>query len=161
MSDAWIRDFLRWLDVIPGRNWLDVGCRLMDGILAGYMPTAVTGVAPSDQQLESARARITDPRARFDTSDPLKLQFDTGSFDVAVAGLSLASVPDPAALAAELRRVIWPAGIVGLCLLDAASLTPRQLEDAFRAAGLNAVQTRAIDTGHPGLPTAWAVKGIR
>lgn len=44
-------EFLDWLDVAPGRRWLDVGCgtgALTTAILTRCDPDAVIGVDPSE-----------------------------------------------------------------------------------------------------------------
>jgi SAM-dependent methyltransferase len=91
-------EFLVWLDVPPGRRWLDVGCgtgALSTAILDGCGPTQVVGIDPSPAHVDWAVAHVSDARARFEVADaahlpPLRV-------DVAVAGLVLNFVPDPGA----------------------------------------------------------------
>ena len=50
--------FLAWLDIAPGRRWLDVGCgtgALAGEIIATRAPASVTGVEPSQGFLATAR----------------------------------------------------------------------------------------------------------
>jgi SAM-dependent methyltransferase len=174
-------EFVDWLAVEPGRRWLDVGCgtgALTATILARADPAEVVGVDPSPAQLESAERDIRDARARFVVGDAGRLP--AAEFDVAVSGLVLNFVPDPgAAVAAMVERV--PSGAVGAYVWDyagrmelmrrfwdaAAALDPGAaardeasqfpichpdaLAAQWRDAGLDGVETRAIDA-----PTVFA-----
>lgn len=115
--------FVRWLGVPAGRRWLDVGCgtgALTSTVLRAGDPAEVTGVDPSDGFLTRARQGIDDPRARFSVGDARELSFPDGHFDVAVSGLVLNFVPEPAAAAGELARVTAPGGVVAAYLWDYA-----------------------------------------
>lgn len=119
-------EFLTWLDVIPGRNWLVVGSGadasgLEQAIANDHRPSAVT----SFEMLQGGR-----------------LPFVEGTFDVAVAVLAQAPL---VGLLEEMRRVIFPSGTVGICVLEAA--TPRAMEALLHHAGLHAVQTLRLQNG--------------
>ena len=61
--------FLDWLEVPPGRTWLDVGCgtgALSGAILERSAPRAVTGIDRSESYVSWARDRVRDPRALRD-----------------------------------------------------------------------------------------------
>ncbi|SDJ17341.1 Methyltransferase domain-containing protein [Lentzea albidocapillata subsp. violacea] len=110
-------EFLRWLDVPPGRTWLDVGCgtgALTEAVLAHTRPAAVTGVDPSEGFLQRARDRVPD--ARFAIGDATDLGERTA--DVVVSGLVLTFVPDAAQAVGEFARV---APCVGSYVWDYAS----------------------------------------
>jgi SAM-dependent methyltransferase len=178
------RDFLLWLDRPAGLEWLDVGCgtgALSASILASAAPKAVIGVDPSEGLLALARAQIDGPRARFQAGDAQPLPLPDAATDVAVSGLVLNFVPDPARAIGEMRRVVRPGGTVALYVWDyagrmqlmrhfwdaALALDPaaRPLDEAARfpicrpgpladlltAAGLEAVRATAID-----VPTVFA-----
>jgi SAM-dependent methyltransferase len=105
--------FVRGLDVPASRRWLDVGCgtgALTAAVLTAADPAEVAGVDPSGGFLATARERVTDPRASFTLADARELPFPDDRFDVAVSGLVLNFVPDPAAAAAEIKRVTVPGG---------------------------------------------------
>jgi SAM-dependent methyltransferase len=177
------RDFLRWLDLPAGLEWLDAGCgtgALSASILAAAEPKAVTGVDPSEGFLALARAQIDDSRARFKAGDAQALPLPDAAADVAVSGLVLNFVPDPARAVGE-RRVVRPGGTVALYVWDYASqmqlvrhfwdaavaldpaaraldeaarfpiCRPGPLADLLAAAGLEAVSTTALD-----VPTVFA-----
>ncbi|GHH41164.1 class I SAM-dependent methyltransferase [Lentzea cavernae] len=110
-------EFLRRLDVPPGRTWLDVGCgtgALTEAVLAHAHPAAVVGVDPSEGFLEVARARVPD--ARFAVGDATDL--GGRNADVVVSGLVLTFVPDAAAAVGEFARA---APYVGSYLWDYTS----------------------------------------
>jgi SAM-dependent methyltransferase len=178
------RAFVAWLNRPAGLEWLDVGCgtgALSAGMLAAADPKAVIGVDPSDGFLDSARALLDDPRARFEQGDAEALPLADAAVDVAVSGLVINFVPAPARAVGELRRVVRPGGTVALYVWDyagkmqlmryfwdaAVALDPaaQALDEAVRfpicrpgplselmtAAGLEAVTTTAID-----VPTVFA-----
>ena len=196
--------FVPWLEIEPGLAWLDVGCgtgALSRTILALAQPKKVVGVDPSEafvgfaRQLAdsggSQRRVASEPHLRAKQSPPPNTQdsplveFRLGSvqdltvedtsFDVAVAGLVLNFVPDPAAALAEMKRALRPGGLVGAYVwdyadgmrmlrifwdaaiaLDPAAVMldegvrfplchPDRLAELFNAAGLHEVQTRAFE----------------
>lgn len=170
------REFLEWLGVPPGARWLDVGCgtgALTETILANTAPARAEGVDASPAYVEFARRQV--PAARFTVGDARALPLATGSVDVAVSGLALNFVPEPATAVAELARVTRAGGTVAVYVWDyagemqlmrrfwdaavaldpaAAALDegrrfpicdPAALEALFRGAGLQRVESRAID----------------
>jgi SAM-dependent methyltransferase len=115
--------FLRWLDLPPGRHWLDVGCgtgALTATILALEDPAHVVGVDTSEGFLTNARARIVDPRSNFRTGDARSLPLPDRRFDAVVSGLALNFVPDPGRAAAEFARVAVSGGVVAAYVWDYA-----------------------------------------
>lgn len=172
------KEFVAWLDVPPQRDWLDVGCgtgALAEVILHAAAPRSVKGVDPSPGFIEYARAHVADPKATFDVADAQSLPMDSASFDVAVSGLVLNFVPQPAHALGEMARAVRPGGIVAAYVWDyvgkmelmryfwdaAVALDPaaRELDEGrrfpmcrpeplvelFTHAGLREVKVRAID----------------
>jgi len=172
------REFLDWLAIGAGAAWLDVGCgtgALSQTILEMASPRAVTGIDRSSDFVAFVQKRIGGEQARFEIGDATALRFADRSFDVAVSGLVLNFVPDPAAMVTEMRRVVTSDGVVGLYVWDyagrmqlmryfwdaattldpaASVLTegarfslcqPGPLSDLFQQANLLHVQSRAID----------------
>lgn len=165
----------RWLDVGCGTGVLTAA------ILERCEPVSVVGVDPSATFIEHARGTVRDERARFIVGSAAATGLADGEVDAAVAGLVLNFVPDVPAALAELTRVVRPGGRVGGYVWDyaggmemmrrfwdavvaldpsAASLdeasrfpiaTEAGLGAAFRAAGLEDVEVRAID-----IPTVFA-----
>lgn len=116
-------EFVAWLGVPPGREWVDVGCgtgALTSRILRDAGPARVTGVEPSAAFAEYARAHVTDPRAEFHVAGAEALPLPDDSADVLVSGLVLNFVPDQPAALAEFRRVVRPGGTVAAYVWDYA-----------------------------------------
>jgi SAM-dependent methyltransferase len=159
----------RWLDVGCGTG------ALADTVLAMANPSTVTGIDPSADFIGYARTEIADPRATFEVGDARALPVETATHDAVVAGLSLNFVPEPEVAAEEMARTARPDATVGAYVWDyagdmqlvrwfwrvAGALDPSALEfdqghrfplcrpdplaALFRAAGLTAVEVRAVD----------------
>jgi ubiquinone/menaquinone biosynthesis C-methylase UbiE len=66
------RQFLDWLDVQSGSQWLDVGCGtgiLSRTILDSSSPQGVLGIDPSKEYIEFARKHIQDTHVSFRIGD--------------------------------------------------------------------------------------------
>jgi SAM-dependent methyltransferase len=170
--------FLEWLEPSVGLRWADVGAgtgALTSAILAGCAPAAVAGIDLSEAFLALARRQVADPRATFEVGDAARLPWASATHDIAVSGLVLNFVPDPAAMVREMKRVTRPGGRIaayvwdyaaGMEMMrrfwDAAIAThpaaaavaeslrfpvchPDALQSLLAGAGLHAPQTRAID----------------
>ena len=117
------REFIEWLAPATNARWLDVGCgsgALTQTILATAAPGDVLGVDPSEGFIAHARRYTQDSRAKFQVGDAQALPVANSSFDVAVAGLVLNFVPDPARAAAEMHRAVRVGGIVAAYVWDYA-----------------------------------------
>ena len=115
--------FVRWLELEAGARIVDVGCgtgALTTAVLELADPEAVVGVDPSAGFIEHAREQTTDPRATFAVAGAENLPFEDGAFDVAVSGLVLNFVPEPARGVAESARVVRPGGRVAAYVWDYA-----------------------------------------
>jgi SAM-dependent methyltransferase len=122
-SRAVARAFVPWVGAVPGGRWLDVGSgtgALAGAVLALAEPASVVGVEPSTAFREYAVAQLTDPRAEFRAGDAAAIPADDAAFDVAVSGLVLNFVPDPAAALAEMCRVTARGGRIAIYLWDYA-----------------------------------------
>ena len=166
--------FLDWLRPPQRLSWIDVGCgsgAFTELILTRCAPTGVQGIDPSEGQLAFARTRPGARGAVFLTGDAMALPFPAASFDVAVMALVLVFVPDPSKGVSELARVVRPGGLVATYMWDmlgggfpldpivdemhAMGLSPTRpphmevstlaaLQDLWRAAGLQQIETREI-----------------
>ena len=115
-------EFLAWLEVAPGRRWLDVGCgtgALCGAILDGTRPSSVTGVEPSEGFLETARAHLGD-RVVLKPGSATAIPLEDRAVDAIVSGLVLNFVPDHDAAMREMRRVAAPGATVGAYVWDYA-----------------------------------------
>jgi SAM-dependent methyltransferase len=165
----------RWLDVGCGT------ALLTRAILERFDPVSVVGVDPSPGFLEHARSAVTDPRVQLAQGTAAETGVADGSVDAVVSGLVLNFVPDVAAALAEAARVVTPDGTVGSYVWDYAEgmefmrrfweaviaqdpttsardeatrfpiAAPGPLGDAYRAAGFEDVEVRAIE-----IPTHFA-----
>ena len=118
------REFVDWLQVAPGRRWLDVGCgtgALTEIVLQRAAPASVLGIDPSDGFLEIARRNNADARASFESGDAQALPVPDAAFDAAVSGLVVNFVPDQGKAAAEMKRAVATGGIVAAYVWDYAS----------------------------------------
>ena len=115
------RQFLTWLDAPPQSKWIDVGCgngAFTDEILAISKPASVTGIDPSEGQIQFARQRHSSAEAEYRVGDAQELPFANNSFDIATMALVIAFVPAPAKALAELGRVTRPGGLVATYMWD-------------------------------------------
>ncbi|PSN19152.1 SAM-dependent methyltransferase [filamentous cyanobacterium CCP5] len=111
-----VHEMARWggLDTLPqGTTVLDVGCGIggSSRILARDYGFAVTGITISPQQV--ARAKQLTPaevNAQFHVDDALKLSYPDASFDVVWSVEAGPHMPDKAAYAREMLRVLKPGG---------------------------------------------------
>jgi phosphatidylethanolamine/phosphatidyl-N-methylethanolamine N-methyltransferase len=103
------------MGIKQGDRVLEVG--VGTGINAGLYPRdcAVTGIDLSSSMLEKARERIArkDIRnVRLLEMDAADIKFADGAFDIVYAPYLISVVPDPVAVAREMRRVCRPGGRV-------------------------------------------------
>lgn len=169
--------FLEWARVPKGGDVLDVGCGTgaLSQAALDHGARSLAGIDLAPAHVEDARWRLGPRGARFEVASAQDLPFPDASFDAVVSGLVLNFVPDPAAMAREMRRVARPGGVVALYVWDYAGkmemmrhfwdaavaldpaataasessrfaiCEPRTLERLFGAAGLRDVRTDAID----------------
>lgn len=117
------REFLDWLAVAPGKDWLDVGCgtgALTRSILESASPRSVKSVDASPAYIEYARARIGGPVATFGVADAQSLPLEDSSVDAAVSGLVLNFVPDSSRAASEMARALRAGGVAAAYVWDYA-----------------------------------------
>ena len=114
-------EFLDWLDVDRGSNWLDVGCGtgiLTLAILANAAPASVRGTDPSEGFVQYAQEQIADRRATFGMADAQATGEDDAAYDAVVSGLVLNFVKRPEVALTECFRVAKPGGTVGAYVWD-------------------------------------------
>jgi SAM-dependent methyltransferase len=118
------RQFLDWLDVPSGTQWLDVGCGtgILSQTIVDYMsPQAILGIDSSEEYIEFARKQVKDPRVSFRLGDPQALPVETASYDTVVSGLVLNFVPQPSQAVSEMVRAMRVGGTVAAYVWDYAN----------------------------------------
>ena len=108
-------DAIKRMGIKPGDRVLEVG--VGTGINVDLYPTdcAVTGIDLSSSMLEKARERVARnglSNVRLLEMDAADLKFNDNSFDIVYAPYLISVVPDPVAVAREMRRVCRPGGRV-------------------------------------------------
>lgn len=138
-------EFLKWLAIPTGSQWLDVGCgtgALSQTILQFAEPAKIKGIDWSEGFIAFAKEHTPDSRVQFDIGDAQSLTAETGSFDAAVSGLVLNFIPQPDRAVAEMKRVTRKGGLVAAYLWDYANRMQmiRHFFDAAVALDPNAVE---------------------
>lgn len=117
------REFINWLAVPAGGNWLDVGCgtgALSQTVLQLAEPAHVNGIDRSEGFINFAREHVRDERVRFDVSDAGALTDNSETFDVAVSGLVFNFLPHPETALAGIKRVLKTGGVAAIYVWDYA-----------------------------------------
>jgi ubiquinone/menaquinone biosynthesis C-methylase UbiE len=133
--------FLDWLDPPKDQRWIDVGCgngAFTELLIARAAPAAVTGIDPSDGQIDYARTRPGAKLAQFRVGDAQALLFADNSFDAAAMALVITFLSDPPKAAREMARVVRPGGIVATYMWDipGGGFPIRPLAEAMKSLGL-------------------------
>lgn len=118
------KEFLNWLAIPTGSQWLDVGCgtgALSQTILQRAEPARVKGVDRSEGFISLAREQVRDDRVHFEVGDAQALTDDSGTFDAAVSGLMLNFIPQPDRTLADMKRVTRSGGLVAVYVWDYAN----------------------------------------
>ncbi len=108
-------------DVQAGHRVLDVGCgpgALTAELVRRLGVEGVVAVDPSPPFVEACAARFPGADVRLGRAE--SLPFEDASFDRVMAQLVVHFVSDPAAAAAEFRRVVRPGGVAAACVWDFA-----------------------------------------
>jgi SAM-dependent methyltransferase len=144
------RDFVAWLEVSHGQDWLDVGCgtgELCESILQCAEPAELLGIDRSSAYIGFAASRARDVRARFEVGDAVALPVRDNAFDATVSGLMLNFIAEPRAAVREMARAARPDGMVAAYVWDYAGGMQmlRRFWDAARALDTN---TMGLDEGN-------------
>jgi ubiquinone/menaquinone biosynthesis C-methylase UbiE len=109
--------FYRRLGVAPGSRLLDVGCGAGQlALIAARAGAKVTGCDISTNWLEKARERAAAEglSVNFDEGDAEELPYADGQFDAVVSLIGAMFAPRPERVAAELKRVCRPGGMIAM-----------------------------------------------
>ena len=116
------RELIAWLAPSRGRSWIDVGCGTgaLTSTILERSPSRVMAMDRSAGFTTYARSTIPNDRATFAVADARAIPFAAESADLAVSGLMLNFVPEPAVAVAEMARVTRHGGVVSAYVWDYA-----------------------------------------
>ena len=122
----------------PGMKVLDCGCgpgAISVGLAEAVGPAGhVTGVDFGESQIAVAKARST-PNLTFRVGSVYELPFEDNTFDLVFSHALFEHLADPVRGVTEIRRILRPGGLAGLCSPDwggfILSPTDDQLETAI------------------------------
>jgi SAM-dependent methyltransferase len=109
--------FVTRLNLEPGTKFLDVACGTGNLALpAARAGAVVTGVDIAPNLVEQARenARSEGLNVQFDEGDAEALSYNDASFDVVATMFGAMFAPRPELVAAELKRVTRPGGVIAM-----------------------------------------------
>jgi SAM-dependent methyltransferase len=127
----------------PGLSVLDCGCgpgSITLGIAKAVYPGNTVGIDFGESQIARAKAAISrESRANvsFQTASCYSLPFPADTFDRVFSHALFEHLSEPARAIAELRRVLKPSGIVGLCSPDWGGFILSPPSDALTQAVLS------------------------
>jgi SAM-dependent methyltransferase len=111
-----IRPYLK-----PGMKALDCGCgpgAISIGLAEAVGPSGrVIGIDFGESQIEVAKTRAT-PNLTFRVASVYELPFEDNKFDLVFSHALFEHLAEPVRGVSEIRRVLRPGGVVGLCSPD-------------------------------------------
>jgi SAM-dependent methyltransferase len=117
------QEFLKWLDFPAGMKWIDVCCGsgvVTEATVELSAPASVAGVDASAEQIRFACEHRAYPNVSFEIGDATTLRCPDSGFDVAVCGLGLNYIPNPALALEGFRRITRLGGTVAVYVWDYA-----------------------------------------
>ncbi len=105
----------------PGMRLLDCGCgmgALTTSLAQHVAPGEVIGIDRESSQIEAACVWAAEKgiaNVRFDLGNIFEIPFPDAAFEAVFAYTVLEHVRDPLAALCEMRRVLKPGGVIGIC----------------------------------------------
>jgi SAM-dependent methyltransferase len=121
----------------PGLTVLDCGCgpgAISVGLAEAVGPAGhVTGIDFGESQIQVAQAR-GNPNLSFQVASVYALPFEDNAFDLVFSHALFEHLADPIRGVAEIRRVLRPGGVAGLCSPDWGGFILSPTDDAVETA---------------------------
>lgn len=143
------REFINWLALPEGCEWLDVGCgtgAVSQAVLDIAKPMRLKGIDRSAGVIEYARQRLDNALAEFEVGDAQSVPVQNETFDAAVSGLVLNFVPEPSRMLSEMRRSVRTGGTAALYVWDYADKM-QMMRHFWDAAGALDPAAQELDEG--------------
>ena len=105
----------------PGMRLIDCGCgmgALTTSLAERLAPGEVIGIDREESQVQAARAWAAErgvSNVRFEVGSIYEIPYPDASFDAAFAYTVLEHTREPLQAIREMRRVLKPGGVIGLC----------------------------------------------
>jgi len=137
------------------------------GDMAGFAGKRVLAIRPDDADKAVARAFGAREIVTYDAfprsspdivSDPARIELADATFDVVLSNAFLASVPDPAAAIAEIRRILKPDGVA--LIYESAAVGKPTTEVADRARQASWYGEAVLDRYGIGLLREWGFEDL-
>lgn len=138
-----------WLQVQPGRRWLEVGCgtgALTAAVLDRARPASLVAVDPAPCFVAHCASHLSAPGLSVREGSVDSLPVLPGGYDAVVSSLVLNFLPEPVQGLAAMRRACAPGGVVAAAVWDYAE--GMELLRLFWDAAADAdPRCRALDEG--------------
>ncbi len=113
------KPFSEFAGVQSGDRVLDVCCGTGTlSLTLGEQGAQVVGIDASESYLEGARRRRAHANVIYEHGDACRLRYPSAAFDACVSTVAIDVTPDVDQLAAEMRRVTRPGGVVSCGTFD-------------------------------------------
>jgi len=123
--------------LVAGMKVLDCGCgpgAISVGLAEAVGPAGhVTGVDFGESQIEVAKARAR-PNLTFRVASVYELPFENSTFDLVFSHALFEHLADPIRGVIEIRRILRPGGLAGLCSPDWAGFILSPTDDRVETA---------------------------
>ena len=114
-------EFVRWLDIPKGQDWLELGCgtgALSSEVLLQCSPHHLICSDSSEGFINSAKQRINSELVQFQIASAEDIPVPDESRDCVVSALAINFMSDKSKALSEMKRVLKPNGTLGFYVWD-------------------------------------------